>query len=29
MENLQATIEAAWNDRALLSDSKTIDAINA
>ncbi|HET6989750.1 MAG TPA: 2,3,4,5-tetrahydropyridine-2,6-dicarboxylate N-succinyltransferase, partial [Bacteroidia bacterium] len=29
MENLQATIEAAWNDRALLNDSKTIAAINS
>ncbi len=29
MENLQPIIEAAWNDRALLSDKKTIDAINS
>jgi len=28
MENLQPIIEAAWNDRALLTDIKTIDAIN-
>lgn len=28
MENLQSTIEAAWNDRALLANSKTLDAIN-
>ena len=28
MENLQSTIEAAWNDRTLLANSKTLDAIN-
>lgn len=28
MENLQSTIEAAWNNRALLANSKTLDAIN-
>jgi 2,3,4,5-tetrahydropyridine-2-carboxylate N-succinyltransferase len=29
MENLQAIIEAAWNDRALLTDPKTIETINS
>lgn len=28
MENLQSTIESAWNDRTLLANSKTLDAIN-
>ena len=28
MENLQSTIETAWNDRTLLANSKTLDAIN-
>ncbi len=28
MENLQSTIEVAWNDRTLLANSKTLDAIN-
>ena len=28
MENLQSTIESAWNDRTLLANSKTLVAIN-
>lgn len=28
MENLQSTIESVWNDRTLLANSKTLDAIN-
>ena len=29
MENLKPIIEAAWNDRTLLSDKTTIDTINS